>query len=301
MLLEPVEQELIRPFSRPRFPVLFIIGAPRSGTTLLAQLLVSCGGFSYVSNFSARFWLAPYLGMTVEKNLGLRDERPYWSYRSMFGVTKELMGPHEFGYFWRHWFRYGESHKLSIQQLANIDTELLLKEIAAMESVYGLPFFFKNLVCGLQAGYLADRVPSSLFAVCKRDPLYNMQSLLLAREEVMGDRKAWFSLRPKEYQSLITLSPYEQVAGQIYFTLKDIEEGLYPSAQARVLEISYEDLCEDPQKEVKRVAQFVSSFGCSIRVDLDAVPKGFKCQNIKRLSTRDFEALKRAKQEIFGA
>ncbi|HDM78753.1 MAG TPA: hypothetical protein ENG51_20175 [Deltaproteobacteria bacterium] len=300
LLLEPIEQELIRPFTHPKCPVLFIIGAPRSGTTLLAQLLASCGGFSYVSNFSARFWLAPYFGMTMERILGLRDERPDWSYRSIFGVTKELIGPHEFGYFWRHWFRYGESHKLSPQQLADIDTKGLLKEIAAMESVYMLPLLFKNLVCGLQAGYLADKLPSSLFAVCKRDPLYNMQSLLLAREEVMGDRNVWFSLRPKEYQFLKTMSPYEQVAGQVYYTIKDIEESIYGHLRDRVLEIGYEELCKDPRKVVKSVVRFVSNFGCSLRVDLDAVPKSFKCQNIERLSQKKFEALRRAKEKIFG-
>ena len=301
ILVKPIEQELISSFTCPEFPVLFIIGAPRSGTTLLAQLLASCGGFSYVSNFSARFWLAPYFGMTMEKIFGLRDERPDCSYRSIFGVTRELIGPHEFGYFWRHWFRYGECHKLTPQQLTQTDTKGLLKEIAAMESVYRLPLFFKNLVCGLQAGYLADNLPSSVFAVCKRDPLYNMQSLLLAREEVTGDRNVWFSLRPKEYQFLKTLSPYEQVAGQVYYTLKDIEKNIYGRIRERILEISYEDICKNPRKMVQGLARFVSNFGYPVRVNLEAVPKDFKCQNIKRLPSQEFEALKRAKEEIFGA
>jgi len=30
------------------------------------------------------------------------------------------------------------------------------------------------------------------------------------------------------------------------------------------------------------------------------VPKSFKCQNIERLSQKKFEALRRAKEKIFG-
>ncbi|MBA3564602.1 MAG: hypothetical protein H0W33_11470, partial [Gammaproteobacteria bacterium] len=38
--LAALETELISRFHAPRHPTLFIVGAPRSGTTLLAQLLL---------------------------------------------------------------------------------------------------------------------------------------------------------------------------------------------------------------------------------------------------------------------
>src|SRR5665213_31108 len=64
-LLAPVEAELERHYSAPRFPVTFVLGPPRSGTTLTSQLLAQSGLFGIISNFAARFWRAPALGLRI--------------------------------------------------------------------------------------------------------------------------------------------------------------------------------------------------------------------------------------------
>ncbi|MCB0031474.1 MAG: sulfotransferase, partial [Anaerolineales bacterium] len=45
--------------------LLFVVGAPRSGTTLLYQLLATRFAVSYFNNFTARFTAAPLLGQKL--------------------------------------------------------------------------------------------------------------------------------------------------------------------------------------------------------------------------------------------
>jgi hypothetical protein len=57
--LKELEKEYIQRFIIPEGPVFFIVGAPRSGTTLLLQTIINHYNLGYINNFIARFWEAP--------------------------------------------------------------------------------------------------------------------------------------------------------------------------------------------------------------------------------------------------
>jgi hypothetical protein len=299
-LLAPIEEKLIGSFKRPNLPVVFIVGVPRSGSTLLAQLLAQCGGLTYVSNFVARFWMAPYMGMLIEQALGLRQEGLHQQFTSRYGVTEDWMGPHEFGYFWSRWFRFGESHKLDEEALANIDQNNLGRELAALESVYEEPLLFKNLTCGMQIPFLANLLENAIFILCRRNLLYNMQSILMAREKVLGDKRHWFSLRPKEYPYLHSLSPYEQIAGQIYYALHEIETASMPLEPKRFIQVRYELMCSQPRTEVSKIIEAVERLGAKMTWDPLAIPEKFESTNIQHVSNEEFRRIRDAAERIFG-
>ena len=50
-------------------PILFIVGCPRGGTTLLYQYLSYSGLFTYPTNFLSRFYFAPVLGARLQQML----------------------------------------------------------------------------------------------------------------------------------------------------------------------------------------------------------------------------------------
>jgi len=298
-LLAPLEEQLICQFDKPKLPIVFIVGVPRSGTTLLAQILAQTDVFSYVSNFVARFWMAPYVGMLIEDSLGIRKTQCSQSFVSRFGVTEGWTGPHEFGYFWSRWFHFDETHKLRNKELAEIDRDRLRKELAALESVYNKPLFFKNLTCGLQIAFLAELLEKSVFVLCYRHPVYNMQSLLLSREKVLGDRSYWFSLRPKEYPTLVSLSPYDQVAGQVYYILKDIEAAFSSLSPERFMQVRYEDLCSRPRAEVNRIVDAVRRLGTRVDWKPDTIPERFESTDVQRVSDEEFQRLREAAKRYF--
>ena len=57
------------PSGAPRRPVVFVVGVPRSGTTLTYQVLAATGAFAYPSNVVARFWRRPGHGVRVQRLL----------------------------------------------------------------------------------------------------------------------------------------------------------------------------------------------------------------------------------------
>ena len=300
-ILAPLEVELTNGFELPILPTIFIVGAPRSATTLMAQMMTATGAFGYISNFVARFWMAPLIGARMELALGINNHCIEPTYNSFFGVTEGWSEPHEFGYFWERWFSFKVTHKLSPREIVQIDTRSLQKELAAIESVYNKPLFFKNLTCGLQISLLAALFPKSIFVVCLRQPLFNAQDLLMSKEERLGNRKHWFSLRPAEYPRLKELPCHEQVVAQIYFTMFDIQSSLEAlEYNSRFTYVHYEDLCRQPKIEIARVIKLVEQHDSPMNWNVDFIPDHFRLDNEQKIDDHDFRLLRNACIKYFG-
>ena len=56
-------------------PTLHVIGAPRSGTTLLHQALISRLELGYVDNLVAAFWRAPTYGVQLSRSLRIGEQQ----------------------------------------------------------------------------------------------------------------------------------------------------------------------------------------------------------------------------------
>ena len=68
-LLAPLEKQLVAGFSHPRLPVLFLVGNPRSGSTVFMQFLQSTGAFAVPTNVLSRFYYAPCIGAKIQQLL----------------------------------------------------------------------------------------------------------------------------------------------------------------------------------------------------------------------------------------
>src|SRR5688572_30011389 len=53
--------------SSSQLPVVYIVGAPRSGTTLVSQLLAKYLDVGYINNLIARFWMRPLAGIRLSE------------------------------------------------------------------------------------------------------------------------------------------------------------------------------------------------------------------------------------------
>jgi hypothetical protein len=144
----------------PSRPTIFIVGAPRSGTTLLHQLLAQTGAFGYVSNFTARFWKAPAIGLLAEQALNIQDNETS-TFESNLGRTEGLNAPHHFSKFWTSWFQiYG--HEMHTKPLIEFP-ELFKRTLGALEELHNKPLLFKSEYCGLQIPLLKEFFPKAKF------------------------------------------------------------------------------------------------------------------------------------------
>lgn len=294
VMLEPAQAELEKGLVEPKLPVVMVIGAPRSGTTLTGQILAACGSFGYISNFVARFWRAPAVGTRIERSLSLWKGAEI-DFASSHGVTRGWSNSHEFGYFWSSFFDRGqETHRLSKDELGQIDAAHLRRAIASIEAEHGLPLVFKNNSwCTLQADYLAKLLPTAIFVVCRRNPLYVAQSFLKTRRERYGDERMWWSVRPSTYQSILAHPPHHQVVFQALEIEREMNELLEAVSPQRIVDARYERVCAEPMAFVDEVER-----KCVLR-DADPallrrLPQHFESTDVQRVDDEDWKRLQQA-------
>lgn len=290
--LAPSEERLLQDATEPRLPVVLVIGPPCSGTTLMGQVLAHAGCFGYVSNFLARFWMVPATGARIERALGILDDRVPDSFASENGVTCGWAEPHEFGYFWNRWFDLGEStHRLSSGARARVDGDGLRRSLAAMEAAMERPLTFKNNTwCTLQADFLAQTLPTALFVVCRRHPLYVAQSILKSRRLRLQDPAQWWSIRPSTTAEILRYSPLEQVVLQALALEREMDAVLASIAPSRIIDARYVRMCSEPQAIVDDVVAACAGLGCALEIAREA-PEGFVNSNAQSVDDADWQAL----------
>jgi hypothetical protein len=270
LMLESVEAMLTAGFEKPKKPVVFVVGAPRSGTTLLAQMLATTNAFGYVNNFVARFWYAPYVGQLLANSLGYG----WWksNFKSRYGVTEGAREIHEFGHFWRRFLFGNEVER----------PRLLNQEIAALESLHSKPMLFKNLLVVTVMEEIYDTFPEVLFVSVARSPYYNLWSLYQSRLRYGADK--WFSLKPRAYTDEWLEWPIEKQIGR---QLAEIERDVFGARVPR-LSVTYSDLCRNPREIVVRIGSIADTTVTDHA--LKRIPDSFRCQN-QQLPPREAERM----------
>lgn len=242
----------------PQLPVIFIVGLPRSGTTPLAQLMIQRFRLGYVSNLIAKFWNAPEIGIALSKQISKDPGYSSSSLDSEYGFTSGYEGHHEFGYFWKRWFKFNEIHFLDYDKQSRVDVEGLQRSLSIMESTWKRPLLFKNpAALPLQTEFLAKIMPTSLFIYIKRDITTVARSLFNARIAYLNDSRKWFSIKPKEYTYLKDRNIPEQISGQVHYTKKELERQLELVPDKRKIFISFSQLCQNPDGELNKIAKFI--------------------------------------------
>lgn len=294
--LAELEDSAIQSFKDSGKPIVFIVGAQRSGTTLLIQLLLRNFVFSYTNNFVARFWDSPYLGSVLFNSLNVLEDQKDW-FNSDLGYTKGLQGPHEFGYFWKKYFPEFSYETVSEDQ--EFDLERLKKTIIAIQSLNDSAFLVKNLtICSFQIEKLKQVFPNSFFVYIDRDVRNVMRSTYKSRIKLFDSENEWFGLRPVEYNELKKLPVFEQIAGQIKYTKKHIEKDLDLLPLGSYCKINYENLVENTGEVLEFISSVFTNIGISQRNPELIVPD-LKEHNNNNLSSENKVLLEEAYQKYF--
>ncbi len=290
------ETKLLR-LKEPEYPLIFVMGSLRSGTTLMTQWLANLG-FAYPTNLMSRFYKTPIIASKIQ--LLLTDER--YNYRNELrdfnsgidfssenGKTKGALAPNEFWYFWRRFLPFKELDYLPTQELfEKVDIDTLKSEFAGMTEVFQKPFALKGMILNYNIDFLDKVFDKAIFIYTKRDPLTNIESALKAREKQLGSIDEWYSFKIPEYEELKKLNPYEQLAGQIYYINKAVENGLENVANHKKLIVNYENFCENPKRFYDELVNKLKFQGCEI----DSKYKGEDKFEVTRKSVSDKNILK---------
>jgi hypothetical protein len=200
------------------------------------------------------------------------------------------LAPSEFWYFWRRFFKFGLINKLSDQELAELDSAGFLEGLAGLEAAQGLPIATKAMNLNWNLPFLDKIMPHTIFVNVVRDPFYNAQSLLFARERFFNDRSRWYSFKPPEYHQLKDKPAIEQVVGQIYYNRSAVRDGLSDVAQDRKIDVNYSDFCANPKGTYEAIAEKMSAQ--SYNLPAYAGPKAFKESQSVKLTDADAAEMK---------
>jgi hypothetical protein len=228
-----------RPTEGPR---LFILGLPRSGTTLVYQYIAHRLQVAWLTNGVGRFPYAPCLATWFQ----VRTHRRYRSdFSSRFGKVSGAVAPREAGGFWGRFF-----HPDRYQGPEEINDEArdeLRRTISCIERIHrGRPFINKNVKHMQRLGALAAIFPDARFLVISRRLPEVALSLYRARQRIFGDPTRWYSVRPPDYEALRGLKPAAQVAGQLRSLVVQLENDLGKLPEHRVLRLDFEVFCLHP-------------------------------------------------------
>jgi LPS sulfotransferase NodH len=253
--LEPVEEASYKDREL-AYPLVFVFGLPRSGTTVLTQLLSQCLDLGFINNLTARFWLAPVTGVRISRTLV--EETSESSFESKFGATNRISDIHEFGYFWRHWLKKEslEDIETAKDREDSIDWIGLRRVLANLQHEFGKAMVFKNIFGSYHLSKLQETLGKVVFVYIERDPLDVAVSILRAREEFYIDPNQWWSYAPPEYRKLLDLDYRRQIAGQIHYLKKFYSqelENLEP--RANLVRMDYETLMTDPGYQIEKVRE----------------------------------------------
>ena len=248
---------------------LIVIGAPRSGSTLLYQLLVQRFDVTYLANRHCTLFGAPSL---VER-FGGRKALPPADYDSKHGLTDGPWGPSECGPFWYRFFR--KSPQFVPRSDARVeDLRRLRAAFRRLGSAGARPMVFKNLLCALRLEPIARALPEARFVVIRRELAEHARSILVARQRANGEVRSWWSAEPPGWQELSALAPAEQAVGQIEAIHATIDRARQQIGDERFTDLGYDDLIEDVGATLDTVAAFAAESGVRLAVRAD-VPGRF--------------------------
>ncbi|MFC1975136.1 sulfotransferase [Chloroflexota bacterium] len=252
-ILDPADRLLsiilakLKPFPQPAeifYPPVFIIGLPRSGSTLLYQYLSLVLQVTYISNAWA---LLPRSGAYVFPGHTL----PPADFQSFYGNSGYLLGPQEGGSIFAQWFRQNEHHFVD-----DLPIDLKQRMRAYFETVSATgqrPWLIKNSPNAIRIQALKAVFPEARYIRLRRDLLLIAQSIIEGRIRLTGDPHKNFTVRPKEWNMIKSLPYPRQVARQIHYIEAQIEQDLSTIPAEHVLTYNYHDFCQSPFEFVNAI------------------------------------------------
>lgn len=274
-ILSPVDSYFSKS-GLPPGPPLFIVGAPRSGTTLTYQVITQQMRVGYFTGIMNYLYGIPNL---VARTLKPFQHRPAPIFGSVYGKIAGALSPAENANFWFQWFpRDGEQGHYVEPFGLRLDSYHGLKAaVDSISRIAGKHMVFKSVYLSMVIGALAQIFTEARFIFVRRDRFYTCQSLLLGRLKRRNPSE-WWSVKIPQYRELLSMPIWCQVVDQVVCTENMVQKDLDRFAPERYLMLRYEDLCRHPHQIIRLFEEWLSPLGYMSYSDI-RVPETFSVSN----------------------
>ena len=120
------------------FVPIFIVGAPRSGTTLVYQALANQIDFSFFTNWVNIFPSSPvFASIKLSGKLGNSDLNYF---KSNYGLINGINSPSEAGFIFREWFDTSSKESVNSEIIRKFFTHSLVNLVVVFITIYNNTF-----------------------------------------------------------------------------------------------------------------------------------------------------------------
>lgn len=281
--MAPFEHRLMRAPQAPAPPV-FIIGAPRSGTSLLYELMITRFRFAYMANAAHRFYRTPLAATHLFRQA---IERWRGDFTSRYGHIEGWGAPNEGGWIWQRWLPdadWDDGRDLDERTAAQLRS--LLDGFAEL---FGAPFLNKNVMHSNRLRLMNRIWPNAVFVEVERDVLDNARSIVRAERASGGPEKHgddWWSVRPRLAGEFAGGPDTARAVAQVIGVARDIAADMAEIGEDRLLRVRYDLFCAAPEAALVEIAAFLARHGCPL-TDRFAVPESFPQRPARPLEPAD--------------
>jgi hypothetical protein len=302
-----IEPRLTKQAGQLESPPVFIVGPPRSGTTLVYQVITTCLETSYFCNMADKHHTTPI----AATHFARRKVASYQSnYRSDYGEVDGRGGPAEAQLIWKRWFGRDRTNGSNVSAATRSEA---VATVAAIQDILSGPFFAKDISNSLRVRALELTFPGCLFIRISRDPFAIAKSILKARHEFRASKgfaltndpkNEWVFINSKDFEQFHELPYLEQIANQIFHTEQILNEDLATLAPDRCIQIKYQDFCSNPRLEIERLQNFTNSHAVELRQKSE-VPESFtrpkRSETLTDEQKAEREALNTCLENVYAA
>ncbi len=279
MLMASSERRIYADAKPNDYPLLFVCGPPRSGTTLVAQYLINQLDVCYINNLTSLFPRSP---IRANQRFGRWAGLQTGGYRAYYGRSQSLSGTNDGLHIWDRWL--GADRSQAPEALVGDAEQQLPAFFSAFCEHYQQPLVNKVNRLNTCADQVAELLPNARIICLDRHPVYLAQSLYVAREEIMGDLSLPYgTCHPDRNLD----DPVDDVCRQVeYFqSLAKAQQAAIGAERFSI--VSYDQFCENPAALLETVVASDDRFVA--RENDEAAPESFRVSSRCKIDPQIFE------------
>lgn len=284
-----IEKCLVRKDMALRFAPIFIVGNPRSGSTLLYQAITRYFNVCYFSNLMMLFPESP---TCISRIIApVNGCNPPYSFYNKYGFTVGLKSPNQGLRFWNRWFpdNYGYVAPEALSKRAKKE---IRNTIALIQECFEAPFVNKCQPLSERLLAIVEALPEAVFIRIKREPVFTAQSILLGKRELWNDENRWFSTKPRNYEEIKYGNYLEKICNQVFYIEKNIDSNIEIIGKDKFLTIHYEELCKSPRMVLDSIKSFYVNKNKYRALEVrNEIPLSFRNSNSIKISAKEFKVI----------
>ncbi|NQT71757.1 MAG: sulfotransferase [Chloroflexi bacterium] len=240
-VLPNLERRLLHETNLP--PPIFIIGPPRSGSTILYEALTVGCKCAFITNVAALLYRCPVL---ITRMFHPHSPRQF-SGKNSYGYIPGFTSPAEAKELNESWFDVPQKPQR---------IEVTRKQFAELARFFGGPVIIKNLRNNLRIPSILQSFPDARFIWLHRPATDTIQSLLIGRRRIYNDDRTWLGIKPPGWHAFIDLDPIDQIAHQVAGLEEPIRSGLIDIPETQILRLDLEEFCQSPSKCLRKISEW---------------------------------------------